>query len=351
MQVGIIGLKYTGKTTLFNVTTGAGLPTGQGGVEPNRAIGTVPDPRVDVLSEMYKPKRTIHARIEWVDVPGFEPGPGHDGAREATRFLEHARRVDALAQVVRCFDGGYGDQDPSGELATVSLELILADLSVVEKRLEKLQKEARIKGKGESPLEPVLFERLKSQLETEQPLRGLEFTADDRKLLSGYAFLTLKPLIAVFNHTEGEPPAAELLDEARATGAEVVTLSAPIEADLAELDPEEAAEFLAELGETEPASHRMIRAAYAALDHHSFFTVGPDECRAWPIRRGSLAPAAAGAIHSDLQRGFIRAEVCAYDDLIAAGSHAAAKAANKVRLEGKAYEVQDGDVIEIRFNV
>lgn len=351
MQVGIIGLKFTGKTTLFNIVTGAGLPTGQGGVDPNRAIGTVPDPRLDRLSAMYEPKRTIHARIEWVDCPGFEPGAGADGAREATRFLEHARKVDALAQVVRCFDGGFGSPDPAGELATVSLELILADLSVVEKRLEKLAKESRIKGKAEQPLEPPLFERLKNQLEAEQPLRGLEFNNDERKLLSGYQFLTLKPLIAVLNHAEGEPPTDEVLAAAREAGAETVTLSAAVEEELAELPPEDAAEFLADLGVTEPAAHLMIRAAYAALDQHSFFTVGPDECRAWTVRRGALAPTAAGAIHSDLERGFIRAEVCAYEDLIAAGTHAAAKAAGKVRLEGKQYEVHDGDIIEIRFNV
>lgn len=351
MQVGIIGLKFTGKTTLFNIVTGAGVPTGQGGVDPNRGVGEVPDPRVDRLSEMYQPKRTIHARIDWVDCPGFEPGPGRDGAREATRFLEHARRVDALAQVVRCFDSGFGTPDAAGELATVSLELILADLSVVEKRLEKLAKERRLKGKTENPLEPGLFERLRDQLESEQPLRSLEFSEDERKLMSGYAFLTLKPLIAVLNHPESEPPDAATLAAAREAGAEVVSLCAAVEEELIELEPEEAAEFLADLGVAEPASHQMIRAAYGALDLQSFFTVGPDECRAWTVRRGALAPTAAGVIHSDLERGFIRAEVCAHEDLMAAGSHAAAKAANKVRLEGKQYVVQDGDVIEIRFNV
>ncbi len=351
MLVGIIGLKYTGKTTLFNVITGAGLPTGQGGVEPNRAMGTVPDPRLDLLSGMYTPKRTVPAQIEWVDVPGFTPGPGHDGAREATRFLEHARRVDALAQVVRCFGGGYGDPDPEGELVTVSLELIFADLQIVEKRLEKLQKEVRLKGKAENPLEPGLFERFKAQLEAERPLRELELTPDERKAVAGYSLLTLKPLMVVLNHEEGEAPSEAAMAAAAEAGAATVALCASVEEELCELDPEEAKEFLADLGVDEPAANRMIRGAYAALDVHSFFTVGPDECRAWTVRRGALAPTAAGAIHSDLERGFIRAEVCAYDDLVAAGSHAAAKAANKVRLEGKSYVVQDGDIIEIRFNV
>jgi len=351
VQVGLIGLKFAGKTTLFNVITGARLPTGQGGVDPHRAMGTVPDPRLDTLAAMYKPRRTVHAQIEWVDVPGFNPGPGLDGAREATRFLEHARRVDALAQVVRCYDGGYGDPDPAGELTTVSLELILADLQVVDKRLDRLQREQKLKGKLEQPLEPALFERFKRQLESERPLRELALTADERRAVAGYAFLTLKPLIVVLNHAEGGPPSADDLAAARAAGAEVVALCAAVEAELAELAPEEAREFLADLGVTEPAAHRMIRASYAALDQHSFFTVGPDECRAWTVRRGALAPAAAGIIHTDLERGFIRAEVCAFADLIAAGGHAAAKAAGKVRLEGKGYEVRDGDIIEIRFNV
>jgi GTP-binding protein YchF len=314
-------------------------------------MGTVPDPRLDHLSELYEPKRTVHAQIEWVDVPGFEPGVGHDGAREATRFLEHARRVDALAQVVRCFDGGYGTPDPAGELATVALELILADLQIVEKRLEKLQKEMRLKGKTEQPLEPALFERFKAHLEGERPLRELELNADERRAIAGYALLTLKPMIVVLNHAEGDEPAPEAVAAAREAGAEVLSLCAAVEAELAELDPDEAAEFLADLGVSEPAAHRMIRASYAALDLHSFFTVGPDECRAWTVRRGALAPTAAGVIHSDLERGFIRAEVCAYADLCEHGDHAAAKAAGKVRLEGKGYEVKDGDIIEIRFNV
>ncbi len=351
MQVGILGLKYAGKTTLFNVTTGAGLPVGQGGVDPHRAMGLVPDPRVDLLSDLYKPKRTVHVQIEWVDVPGFEPGPEHDGAREATRFLEHARRVDALAQVVRCFDGGYGPPDPAGELATVGLELILADLQIVEKRLEKLQKEMRLKNKIEQPLEPGLFERFKTHLEGEHPLRELELNADERRTIAGYSLLTLKPMIVVLNHAEGEEPDSDAVAAANEAGAEVLSLCASVEAELSELDPADAAEFLADLGVAEPAAHRMIRAAYGALDLHSFFTVGPDECRAWTVRRGALAPTAAGAIHSDLERGFIRAEVCAYDDLVAHGDHSAAKAAGKVRLEGKGYEVKDGDIIEIRFNV
>lgn len=351
MQIGIIGVKFTGKTTLFNVITGAGLPTGQGGVEPHRAVGKVPDPRLDRLTAMFNPKRKINASVEWVDVPGFQTGVGTDGAREATRFLEHGRKVDALAQVIRCFDGGYGVPDPAGELETLALELAVADLQVVENRLEKLEKEKARMGKLANPLEPPMMLRFKEQLENDRPLRDLELNPDETKMASGYTFLTQKPLIAVFNCAEGEDPPAEAVEAARAAGAEVISICATMEEELAELDPAEAQEFLADMGVAEPATGQMIRAAFGALNLQSFFTVGPDECRAWPVRKGATAPIAAGVIHSDLQRGFIRAEVTAYDDLIAAGSLAAAKAANKVRLEGKAYVVQDGDILEIRFSV
>lgn len=351
VQIGLIGVKFTGKTTLFNSITGADLPVGQGGVEPHRAVGRVPDPRLDKLTAMFQPKRTVYAQVEWVDIPGFEGGVGADGNRESTRFLEHGRRMDALAMVIRCFDGGYGPGDPAGELAALALELTLADLQIVENRLEKLAKEKQRMGKVANPLEPPLMERFKEQLEAERPLRDLDLNPDEKKIASGYAFLTQKPLIVVLNHEEGEEAPAAVAEAAVAAGAEVVALCAGIEAELARLAPEEAAEFLADLGIEEPAVNRMIRAAYHALDLQSFFTVGPDECRAWAVRRGAAAPEAAGVIHSDLQRGFIRAETTAYADLMAAGTMAAAKAAGKVRLEGKTYVVQDGDILEIRFSV
>lgn len=351
MQIGIIGVKFTGKTTLFNVITGAGIATGQGGVEPHLAVGKVPDPRLDILTEMFQPKRKINASVEWVDIPGFQAGVGTDGAREATKFLEHGRKVDALAQVIRCFDGGFGTPDPMGEFETLALELSLADLQIVENRLEKLEKEKTRMGKVANPLEPPMMQRFKEQLENDLPLRDLELNPDEVKMASGYTFLTQKPLIAVFNCAEGAEAPSEVVEAARKTGAEVVSLCASMEEELAELDPEEAQEFLADMGVEEPASGLMIRASYGALNLQSFFTVGPDECRAWPVRKGALAPVAAGVIHSDLQRGFIRAEVTAYEDLINSGSMAAAKAANLVRLEGKAYEVVDGDILEIRFSV
>ena len=351
MQIGIIGVKFTGKTTLFNVITGAGLPTGQGGVDPHLAVGKVPDPRLDLLTEMFNPKRTVHATVEWVDIPGFQTGAAADGGRDATRFLEHGRKVDALAQVIRCFDGGYGAPDPAGELDTMALELALADLQIVENRLERLEKEKTRMGKVANPLEPPMMERFRDQLENDRPLRDLDLNPDEVKLSSGYTFLTLKPMIVVFNHEEGAEGPAEVVAAAQAAGAETIALCANVEEELAELDAAEAEEFLADMGIAEPALNRMIRASYGALDLQSFFTVGEDECRAWAVRKGAPAPVAAGVIHSDLQRGFIRAEVTAYDDLQAAGSLAAAKQANKVRLEGKSYQVQDGDILEIRFSV
>ena len=351
MQIGIIGFKFTGKTTLYNVITGAGQPTGVGGVDTHLAVGKVPDPRLDHLTTIFKPKRQVNASVEWVDIPGFQGGAGADGGREGTRFLEHGRKVDALAQVVRCFDGGYGDPDPLGEMESMALELALADLQIVENRLEKLVKEKTRMGKIANPLEPPMMERFKEQLEDDKPLRDLTLNPDEIKMASGYTFLTLKPMIVVLNHGEGEVVAAETVAAVEATGAEVVTVCASVEEELAELDDAEAAEFLADLGIEERAMNRMIRASYGALNLQSFFTVGPDECWAWAVRKGATAPEAAGAIHSDLQRGFIRAEVTAYEDLISTGDMAAAKAANLVRLEGKAYIVQDGDIVEIRFSV
>ena len=349
MQIGILGFKFTGKTTLFNAVTGSAQPVGQGGVEPHLAVGRIPDPRLDRQSEMFVPRRTIHATVEWVDVPGFEPtAPG--GAGEATRFLEHARRVDALAQVVRCFENGIDDPAPLDEIESLALELTIADLQIVENRLERLDKDRQRKGKVDNPLEPPLMERFKTQLEDGKPLRDLELSADEIKLSSGFSLLTLKPMILVLNGPEdGVAPA--VTSAARETGAEVVDLCAKMEAELAELPEDERVEFLADLGIDEPASHRMARSAYSALGLLSFFTVGEDECRAWTVRKGALAPEAAGTIHSDMERGFIRAETCSYEDLVAAGGLAEVKKANRMRLEGKAYEVRDGDVLNIRFSV
>lgn len=351
MQIGIIGMKFSGKTTLFNAVTGAGVPTGQGGMEPNLAVGKVPDPRLDHLHELYQPRRKVNAQVEWVDIPGLRGTGEAEDRREATRFLEHGRKVDALAQVVRCFDGGFGAPDPVAEIESLALDLAVADLQIVENRLEKLAKDRQKMGQVANPLEPELFARLKDQLDQDRPLRDLELNVDETRLVSGFTFLTRKPLIVVLNQAEDQPPSAEAVTAAQRAGAEVVTLCAKVEEELAELAAEDAREFLAELGIAEPAAHLMIRAAYHALAQHSFFTVGKDEVRAWPVRRGATAREAAGVIHSDMERGFIRAVVVAFEDLRSAGDMAAAKRANQVREEGKHYIVRDGDIIEIRFSV
>ena len=350
MRIGIIGFKYTGKSTLFNAITSASIPTGQGGVEPHVAVGRIPDPRLDRLSEMFKPRRTIHASVEWVDVPGFEPSDRAAGPGDGTRFLEHARRVDALALVVRCFSGGVSTPDPVDEIDTLALELALADLQIVENRIERLEKDRQRKGKVENPLEPPLMEKFRGLLVDGKPLRDLDLNPDEIKLSSGFSLLTLKPMFIVLNGDESGV-APEVIAAARESGSEAVDLCAKVEEELAELSDEERMEFLADLGIEQPAAHRLIRSAYRSLGLLSFFTVGEDECRAWTVREGALAPEAAGVIHSDLQRGFIRAETCTYDDLVAEGGLAEVKKANRMRLEGKSYPVKDGDVLNIRFNV
>lgn len=374
MQIGIVGAKYTGKTTLFQAVTG--LRGGNGGRgQPQRAVAEVPDPRLDRLSALFQPRRTVRAQIEWVDVPGLAlgggalNGPTPDGggvaragagggpsgsadeaAPAAVRVLEHARRVDALVQVVRCFEDGAGPAAPAGELDDFAAELVLADLQVVENRLERLAKERQKGVQSGAAIELAVLERARAWLEEGRPLRELDLTAEQRRAVAGFSFLSLKPLIVVLNGPEsGVSP--ELVAAARARGGEVLDLCAKLEDEIAQLPAEDRGEFLEHLGIGEPALGRMIRAAYGALGLQSFFTVGEDECRAWTVRQRALAPEAAGVIHSDLERGFIRAEVCAYETLVAAGSLGAAKKANQVRLEGKGYEVQDGDVVSIRFSV
>ncbi len=349
MEIGIVGMKFTGKTTLFNAITGQRVAVGAGDVEPHRAAAPVPDPRLDRLAAMFRPRKITPASVGWVDVPGFAAG-GSEARREATRFLEHGRRVDVLVQVVRGFTNGHGPVDPAREIDDLAAELVLADLLVVENRLERLAGDRRKGAQAGNPLEAPLLERCRARLAEGLPLRGLDMSPDDRRLVAGFAFLSLKPRIAVLNVAEEGIDAAHLA-AARATGAEVVDLCARLEAEIAELPAVERAEFLAHLGIAEPALARTVRAAYRALGLHSFFTVGEDECRAWTVRQGALAPEAAGAIHSDLERGFIRAEVCAYDELVAAGGLAEAKRASAMKLEGKSYVVRDGDVLNIRFSV
>jgi GTP-binding protein YchF len=322
-DIGLVGMPFSGKTTLFTALTRAGSHGGQA----NLAVVPVPDPRLPVLTEMERSKKTVPAQVRFVDVPG--------GVSSA-QGLAKLREVDALAVVLRCFGA---DPKPTDELTDVRNELLLADLAVVESALEKATK--RAKGKGGPEVDAL--HRAKEALDAEQPLREARLSEEELGHLRAIAPLTLKPEVVVANLEEGEEPPAELED--------AVGVYASIEAETTEMDPEEARALLEEFGVTEPGLERVIAAGYGALDLITFLTTGDDETRAWEVRRGATAPEAAGAIHTDLQRGFIRAEVISYDELVVAGSMDAAKAAGKVRVEGKDYVVREGDILHVRFAV
>jgi GTP-binding protein YchF len=292
---------------------------------------------------VYKPRKTTYAEITFSDVGG-----GHgDGIDRAA--LNGMREVDALCQVLRSFPDAIGEAgDPMREVAGLETETILADLELVEKRLARLAKE-----KGD-PREVEVMKRLEAALGSETAIRNVELSEADRRLITGYRFLSQKPLLLVLNVPEAQasaPPPAALVDAAAKRKLGLVVLSAQIEMDIAQMPPDEQKEFLSSLGLTEPAVGRFIRAAFELIDLVSMLTAGPDECRAWPVPRGSLAPRAAGKIHSDIERGFIRAEVVRWDDLVALGSEAKCRDAGKLRVEGKEYVIQDGDVVNFRFNV
>jgi GTP-binding protein YchF len=322
-DIGLVGVPFSGKTTLFTALTRAGSHGGQANV----AVVPVPDPRLPVLTEMERSKKTVPAQVRFVDVPG---------GTSSAQGLAKLREADALAVVLRCFGA---DRKPADELTEVRNELLLADLAVVESALEKATK--RAKGKGGPEVDAL--QRAKDALDAEQPLRQAELSDEELAHLKAIAPLTLKPEVVVANLEEGEEPPAELDD--------AVSVYASIEAETSEMDPDEARALLEEFGVTEPGLERVIAAGYGALDLITFLTTGDDETRAWEVRRGATAPEAAGAIHTDLERGFIRAEVISYDELVAAGSMDAAKAAGKVRVEGKDYVVREGDILHVRFAV
>jgi ribosome-binding ATPase len=358
MKVGIIGLPSVGKSALFQLMTGSGPPAHAGRPEPRLGIAQVPDPRVEALAALFHPKKTTHATVEYVDVPGVVKGEG-----AALVDLPALRGVDALVHVVRAFESDLtphpdGSVDPLRDAKMLDLELILADLGAVERRLERLEANIKKAHKPEDVAERVVFLKLKQALESERPLRELELADEERRRLKNYSFLSEKPILLALNLGEdGLRDAAAFLESsglrelaARPRSA-LVAVSAPIEAEMAELPAEDAKAFRAELGLEEPGLDRVIRTSYALLGLVSFLTAGEDECRAWTIRLGTRAPQAAGTIHSDIERGFIRAEVVGFEELMAAGSLAACREHGKLRLEGKDYVVRDGDVINFRFNV
>ncbi len=357
MKLGIVGLPNSGKTTIFNALTNGDLPTGaatSGQFEIHTAVVNVPDPRVDKLSAMYNPKKTIYAQVTYVDIGGLEKGVGEGGLKG--QFRQELAQVDGFVHVVRAFADEnvphpYETVDPQRDVEILDGEFLLTDLVMIESRLEKIDAEMRRKGRNTEKVildEQEMLLRLKAWLEDEKPLRDMGLTEDEIKPLRGYGFLSLKPVLIVLNADENSGDVSITYDH---QWSRIETLKGRIEAELSQLDPEDAEVFMEEYGITELSAAKVIRLSYELLALQSFFTVGEDEVRAWSVRIGATAPEAAGVIHSDLQKGFIRAEVMAYDDLIAGGSEAALKATGKLRLEGKEYVVKNGDIVHIRFNL
>jgi len=360
MKTGIIGLPQVGKTSLFRILTKANLSE-QAYSNPREAhlgVAKVPDDRLDRLAALYNPKKLTHASVEYVDVGAI----GQDALKE-TAYLTHLRSVDALAHVLRAFDDPsiphVGPVDPLRDIKNVEFDLMISDLTQVEKRLERLEKDLKKGRTSDLEREQALLLRSKEALEKEIPLRELEMTADEKKLIKGFMFLSQKPILYALNIGESTTLGNDLnaavtkyrLDEVAARpNAGATAICGKVEAELAEMDDEEAAEFLGSYGLHESGLVRLIRKSYELLGLISFFTAGEDECRAWTIPVGSKAPQGAGAIHSDLEHHFIRAETIRWDALLDAGSEAAARSRGTLRLEGKEYVVQDGDVMHIRHS-
>jgi GTP-binding protein YchF len=360
MKTGIIGLPQVGKTSLFKILTKAKLED-RGYSNPREAhlgIAKVPDDRLDKLAALYNPKKTIYATVEYADVAAI----GQEALKE-TAFLANLRNVDALIHVLRAFQDDsiphVGPIDPIRDIKNVEFDLIISDLGQVEKRLERVEKDLKKMRSDELVKEQALLLRAKAALEAEQPLRELDMTPEEKKLLRGFMFLSQKPILYVLNISESTTLGADLEAAVAKFGLEAVSarpsagataICGKVEAELAEMEDEEAAEFLEGYGLTESGLHRLIRKSYLLLGLISFFTVGEDECRAWTVPVNSRAQEAAGAIHTDLEKHFIRAETIHWDTLLAAGSEAVARSQGTLRLEGKDYHVQDGDVMHIRHS-
>ncbi len=357
LRIGIVGLPLTGKTTLFQILTHAHGGMGSGKLEAHVGVVRVPDARLDRLSALFKPQKTVYANIEYMDMPGSVIDLARTGVQS-----QALRELDALVHVVRAFEDEAipaegGSVDPKRDIENVELELILSDLAVVEKRLERLGKDIKKQKSPALEKEFEVLERCRAALEKQKPLREMELTAEESKVIRGFTFLSLKPMLYVLNLGEGDAARANVAEQFAAQAGlkqrlhtAVSAICGKVEAELAELSESDAVEFLASYGLKESATSRLIHASYQLLGLISFFTVGEDECRAWTIRAGTPALEAAGEIHTDIQRGFIRAEVIKHDDLMAAGSFAEARNRALLRLEGKEYVVHDGEIVHFRHS-
>lgn len=363
MKIGIVGLPNVGKSTMFNSITNAGAECANYPfctIEPNVGVVAVPDERLDKLTEMYHPQKTTPAVIEFVDIAGLVKGASK-GEGLGNKFLSHIREVDSIVEVVRCFDDTNivhvdGSIDPIRDIETINLELVFADIETVDKRLDRAKKNLKADKKYQAEID--LLEKIKETLEAGKPARVLDLNDDEKELIKDAFLLTMKPILYIANVSENDienPDANEYVQRvkeyAKAENAEVIPLCVKLEEELSVLDKEDKKEMLKELGLSESGLDKVIKASYKLLGLMSFLTAGEPEVRAWTIKIGTKAPQAAGKIHSDIERGFIRAEVVSYDDLMSSGSMVAAREKGLVRSEGKEYVMRDGDIVLFRFNV